>query len=537
MAERFGADPRLALARRFGVDLRALAAIRVAVGAILLVDLALRARFLTTLYTDAGVFPRSALRESHSGLAGVSVHALTGTTAGVAALFLAAGLAALALLVGYRTTLATAVSLVLLASLHARNPLVLNAGDSLLRRLLLWGLFLPLGEVWSVDALRARGGSLAGWGSRADGDAGRSATGQPGAGGLEGRIARGEWVVSLATVGLLCQVLAVYVANLVFKLRSEEWTGGEALRYALELDRVTLALGDLLLGYPELLGVFQGVWLSLLVASVGLVALTGRARAGLAGVFATAHVGMALTLRIGLFPLISITALLAFLPPLFWDRVERGIAALGERVGGRVGTGALARVAGPVGWIGGGVLPDGVGRRVRRAWSTGPVVRWRAGLVRVVVAALLVATLAWNGATMGYVDAPGEVESVVDPDERGWHMFADPYRADGWYVVPARTDSGRAVDALHGGSPSFERPAEVSSMYPSHRWRMYLVDMRQPAGTGLRPYFAAGLCRRWNRTHDEGLRELTVYYVEQPTRLGEPDPVRRIRMLNHSCSG
>ena len=60
--------------------------------------------------------------------------------------FLVAGLFAGLLLVGYRTGLATCVSWFMLLSVQARNPIILQGGDVLLRLLLFWGIFLPLGE-------------------------------------------------------------------------------------------------------------------------------------------------------------------------------------------------------------------------------------------------------------------------------------------------------------------------------------------------------------------------------------------------------
>jgi len=66
-----------------------------------------------------------------------------------AILFIIAGLAALALLAGMRTRLATLVSFVLLLSLHNRAPILLQGGDILLLLLLFWALFLPWGERWS----------------------------------------------------------------------------------------------------------------------------------------------------------------------------------------------------------------------------------------------------------------------------------------------------------------------------------------------------------------------------------------------------
>ncbi|PSQ39975.1 HTTM domain-containing protein, partial [Halobacteriales archaeon SW_12_71_31] len=241
-----------AVAERLGVDPRGLAALRVAVGTLLLVDLALRARDLRTFYTDAGALPRAALQSA----------------------------------------------LVLLASLHARNPLLLNGGDSVLRRLLIWMALLPLGSRWSLDALRRE----------ATGDRPRRAP-----------------VVTVASAGLLIQVVAVYLVNGLFKLRSDAWTRGVALEYVFSLDQITVLLGDALATRPALLGVVEPVWLGLLLGSVGLVALTGRRRTALVCAFAGAHLSMFLTMRLGIFPLISLAALVPFLPPSVWDRVETAV--------------------------------------------------------------------------------------------------------------------------------------------------------------------------------------------------------------------
>ena len=60
-----------------------------------------------------------------------------------ALLFLVAAAGAGALLLSYRTRLATLLSWVLLVSVQNRNPLLGQGGDDLLRMLLFWGLFLP----------------------------------------------------------------------------------------------------------------------------------------------------------------------------------------------------------------------------------------------------------------------------------------------------------------------------------------------------------------------------------------------------------
>ncbi|MGM0389997.1 MAG: HTTM domain-containing protein, partial [Natrinema limicola] len=131
---------RAALESSLGIDQRALGAFRIALGVLLLADLTmLRLPGLVTFYTDAGVFPRSTLLEAYPTVGRVSIHALSGAAWFQAVLFALAGGFALLLLVGYRTRLATLGSLVLFASLHARNPHLVNGGDTILLSFLLFG--------------------------------------------------------------------------------------------------------------------------------------------------------------------------------------------------------------------------------------------------------------------------------------------------------------------------------------------------------------------------------------------------------------
>ena len=55
-------------------------------------------------------------------------------------------------MIGYRARLATIACWFLVMSIHNRNPMILSAGDILLRLLLFWAMFLPLGARYSVDA-------------------------------------------------------------------------------------------------------------------------------------------------------------------------------------------------------------------------------------------------------------------------------------------------------------------------------------------------------------------------------------------------
>jgi hypothetical protein len=469
---------RPALAARLGVDPRALAALRVGLGATLLLDVLLRARWLRAFYTDAGVLPRAALRARYPLVSQLSLHALSGAAWVQAALFVAAGVAALALLLGYRTRAAALVSFLLLVSLHARNPLVLNAGDSLLRRTLLWSLFLPLGARWAVDA-----------GRRATLDSDR--------------------VVSVASTVLLAQVVVVYAVNAALKLRSDEWLSGTAVRLVFSLDQFTVLLGDALAGQALLLTAANWAWLALLCAAPLLLVSTGRARTALAALFVAAHVGMALTMRLGVFPLVTAVALLPFFPPAVWDAVAERSAPLRRTLP----TAARLRPR--------PLLPTAVGARGRRAASA-------------LVAVLFAATLVWNAAALGGVSVDTDA-AALDPGANTWDMFApEPLRTDGWYVMAGRLASGATVDAFRGGPVSFDRPPDVAATYPSARWRKYLVDEWRAGGEGTAS-LAGYLCGRWNRTHGSALVAVRIVYVEQPTRLDGPEPTRRVTLGRHRC--
>jgi hypothetical protein len=486
---------RNAVGARVGIDRRALGAFRIALGVALLVDLALRARNLTAFYTDAGALPRSALAEAYPLAARLSLHALSGATWPVAALFLVAGVAAVALAIGHRTRLAAAVSLVLLASLQARNPFVLNAGDKLLVHLLAAGLFCPLGARWSVDSVRRRGSP----------GEGESASEGPG----------NERFVGPASALPLAVVVVVYVANAVEKLRGTAWTGGEAVGRVFRLTYLHGPVGGLLPEAPGLLAAATYGWLALLVASPLLVASAGRIRAALAGTLFAAHCSMAFTLQLGVFPLISAAALLPFFPSFVWDRVEEVVGPTGARLGGYVESTPA-----------GDPRHEGPGDRPTRD-IPGQAVRDRA--VPAVAAVLLVSLLAWNGMAVGLVDAPEPVAATAEPTEYGWDMFApDPSSIDARLLATATTADGDAVDALYGDPVAVDRPPSDARAYPTARWRKYLTLLAGDGAPARVDPLLAYLCDRSAGTAGEAVASVTVETVETDVTEGGETRVREL---------
>ncbi|SEW02563.1 HTTM domain-containing protein [Natrinema salifodinae] len=502
-----------AVERRFAIDLRALAAFRVAVGTLLLVDLLLRSRNLTAFYTDDGILPLEALFSDYSSV--YSLHALSGEAWAQALLFCVAGAFALALLVGYRTRLATIASWLLLVSLHIRNPMILNGGDVLLRMLLFWGIFLPLGERWSIDARRI--------------DRDRAT------------------VSSVGTMAILLQVALMYVTNAVHKTRSDAWLSGDAVVGIFQADQFTILLGNVLADYVGLLQAFTYVWMALILLSPLLIALTGYRRALLASLFVGMHLGMFVTIQIGIFPLVSVAGLVLFTPPVVWD----GLATVATRVGIasqlRDGLAGLQRTAPrlslplPLTLPRSLPLPRLPSERGDVPSPTAVAARSRVLLSTLVPWLFLVLIVLANAQAVDYTEVPDPGEEVLDTvkADQSWRMFApNPISNARWLVAPGELEDGREVDVYHDGAVDWDRPPSVDETYETSRWRKYVSNMRYAGNENHRSYYANYLCGRWNATHDTGVERVSVYGLTdraEPTD-DEPD-IAEYELLEYDCSG
>ncbi|WP_226005567.1 HTTM domain-containing protein [Natrinema salinisoli] len=488
------------IARRFAIDLRALAAFRIAVGTLVIVDLILRSRNLTAFYTDAGVLPLEALFSDYSSV--YSIHAVSGEAWAQGLLFCIAGLFALAMVVGYRTRVATIVSWLLLASLHVRNPMILNSGDIMLRMLLFWGIFLPLGECWSIDARRHEQDRTT--------------------------------VTSIATMAVLLQVLLVYVINAIHKTRGDVWMSGDALVEVFQADHLTILLGNVIAEQFLLLRVFSYVWMTLLLLSPLLLVLTGYRRALFTSCFVGMHLGMIVMLQIGLFPLISVAGLLVFYPPVVWDLLTAlatrvGIASELRRGMERV-RGTAPRLSVPLLPADREALPALTAVRIRGHVLFSTIVPW-------LFLSLVVLS---NAAAVDYTEIPDPAEDVIDTTQidQSWQMFAPtPVSTAKWLVVPSQLENGTETDVYHHSAVNWDRPPSVDGTYENARWRKYINNMRYADNENHRSYFANYLCGRWNATHETGVEKVTVYGMTDRAAPYEDPDIEEYELLEYDCSG
>src|SRR5690606_19371157 len=424
--------------RVFAIDLRSLAAFRIGVGAILLGDLINRATHLTAHYTDAGVAPRHAIRALNDGIL-LSLHMLSGSAAWQAALFLVAGVAAVCLLLGYRTRLAIVVSWFLLLSLHIRNPYIINHGDRLLLDLMLWSTLLPLGARWSLDARRADAGIDKG-----------PADWSP--------LRAGTSIVSPASAGILLQVCAIYFLSVFYKTGDTWWGDFTAIYYALNLDAFTTHLGKLLSQAPLILLQIGTAATLILEAAGPLLALsplqTARARILAVGAFIAFHLGLMATLHLGIFVFVCVVAWLLFLPAAFWDRwMPRWARWL---------------------WF---------SSRRKPASGAAPHVWWDLSLPRAatsyvigVLCLIMAVSSLWPMSDVAWYLRPiGEVAGTVRIHQR-WGMFApNPSPDDAWYAMTGILEDGSRVNLFRPSrEPVTGRPSTATETYVDDRWRKFL---------------------------------------------------------------
>lgn len=585
------------LEEMFGLDLRSLALFRMGLAIILLADLAIRAGDLAAHYSDAGVLPRSLLQEvARTGY--WSIHALNGAPLFQGFLFLLAGFFALTMLVGYRTRIAVVASWVLLISLHNRNPALIFAADDVLRALMFWGMFLPLGACYSVDsALNTSKARLP------------------------------ERILTGATVALIVQQCFIYIFSALIKAKSPIWLDGSAVYYALSFDQYVTPFGAFLLNFRPLLSLFTHStmileWFGPLLIMVPFRTSFFRNFAIIT--FISLHIGFGLTLNLGIFPFLSCFSWLAFIPSETWNRWQKRISTP-ERQGLQIhydadcgfckkvvyllrtllvlpGTPLLMAQDDPsihadmqaqnswviVDWMGdrrfkfegiiyvvslspvfGWLAPvlslsplKAAGNRFYEAIATNrrfagnftkpfkfrPLTFRPSRTISIIVLVLLFYTFLWNLSSY----APDafkrrtwhrtEIVGRVTRLDQSWSIFApSPPRDDGWHVIPAQLVDGSEVDIFRNAPVNWEKPslATRSEIYQNMQWRTYFINLNRAIGEKLYPGYAQYLCQSWNANHSpsQQIETLEVYFMNERTVApGERQTVEQELGWQQTCS-
>jgi hypothetical protein len=586
--------PLASLDSLFGIDYRTLALFRIGLASVTLADLASRAASLAAHYTDWGTLPRHVLVQSMDRWF-LSFHLLSGEVWVQGALFAIQAVFALALLVGYRTRLMTVLSWAFVVSLQNRNYLILNSGDVLIREVLFFSMFLPLGAKYSVDAT------------------------------LEGApVPSSKRHLSPATAAILLQVCVMYFFSALFKTDAE-WHGeARAILSVLRVDQFVTPIGVWVRQFTSVLPVMTVAtwWLELIGPFLFFVPLYfSFFRLATFGAFLALHLGIAACMSIGMFPAFCAVALLLFLPSALWDWMggklaprskpetlycdpashfsHRGLCLAREflLLRGRLklrpvpeadAVEKLMKKERTWVLVTGGEAPVYGGRALLRVLQKSPVLGWLAplwsrsffcrladvvhdlvfrfqdplsrmadrflqfrpaplgvGLVgNAIVVSAFAVLLFWNLSELPNrpVTFPSSLRGIakIPRLDQRWNMFSPrPLREDGWYVMDGRLGNGKEVNVYSREEVPVDwgKPFPGTPLYSSERWRKYLMNLWSKAHRKQWAEYGRYLCRSWNATRagDERLKTFEiVFMLERITPTGK-EPPQRVLLRKHAC--
>lgn len=579
--------------RTLGCDLRSLAALRVGIALILLMDLINRSVNFYAFHSEFGVFPQAALKELWGGPWFWSLNYISTGDWWAIFLLIVNYAAVLLLLAGWKTRFVTVACWILQVSLQARTPLILQSGDVLLRLILFWAMFLPWGAYYSVDSALDKKDPV-----------------------------KPLMIRNGATVGLTLQALYVYFFA-VFLKNGKPWTtDGSAVYLALHIDQFATPLAVWLreLPYPILRFLSFAVYYFELVAPIAALIpwKNGWIRVFILLGLWCMHLGFGAGLDIGNFVWISIFSTVGLIPSCFWERYTpktpiKGHAFFDEDCGFCIRMVEVIKT-----FL---ILPSGAFRPAQSdkalmkilesedSWifkrDDGTILT-RSRVFRELLVQSPLRLFSFLFLIPGAINLSDRLyriisknrDAICDPDrkpfqkrdslfelsaaenafcffvisfisiwnvgtipgssvqwaqkfegfayilriDQKWEMFAPfPLTDDGWYLIKGQQRNGNLVDPLTNEPPTEVKPLDVRNTYKDFRWRKYMMSLWAGQSSGYRMGYGRYLCRKWNSQHpsEEQLLTFDIVYMREdtPPPGASFTPAIPVTIWTHNCYG
>ena len=451
----------------FGCDVRSLAIFRIAIAVLLICDICDRFPYAEAFYSDDGFFSIEFSKEESPR--SWSLNQLNGSVVYQQAILVSLGMAATCLGLGLFTRFATIVCWFLLISIHVRNPMVLIGGDTLMRMVLFWSMFIPLGKVWSLDAFwkARRQKTLATKSSSSVNDS--------------------KYLVSFGTGCLILQLCFMYWFAGIAKL-TEHWFDGTAMEYVLRLEIYVRPLGSWLLNFPMFLKAITYGTLVLELFGPFLLFIpfwNQRFRILTILAFWSLHIGIDLTIDVGMFSVNSMAVWLMLLPSCVWSCCRRKPIETTQIYPSQTAINSKPSI-----------------------WNTS-----KAFLVDGTALFFLLYIFLWNALDTSYSIKNGYRDKMsADFYRLGWatmvaqnfKMFGSPPQSNPWFVYYARLQNGEEVDLLRNGPVDFSRPDINTKIYQSSRWKkLHRFLLRHGEHNKFHQAILEYFIREWNDSHPD----------------------------------
>ena len=538
----------------FAIDYRTLGIFRFCIAIIVMVDIFLRCRDFSAFFTEQGIIPRNYAINWFSGNATYSLYFINGGEIFSALLVILTLFIAVLFFVGYKTKLSTIMMFVMIHSLQMRCTILNSSGDDLLRVLLFWSIFLPLGKCFSVDAyllshkqtnntddmVSPRARNFVDDQSSIISEEEPLEQDQPEQRDIDSP-KESTRVSNFFTFAILQQALFVYWVGALLK-DNPIWTEKfSAIEWTLHLGHFVTPFGtwfvNAMTSYLKPLTQFV-LYLELYAPLLMMVPIAQKyLRTTFMFLLIGMHINFILFMALGYFPFISITSLLLFFPSEGWNWLERKEWFQNN---------FLTRF-----WIyiRNKFLPFHDVLNHYLSWASHRHHVSKIGTVIAICGFGIVLHTNLN------VVAP-----ITIPDNnlivkrirwgsglyQNWTMFAPyPLKFTLWPKFVGTTKSGQEIDVFlsnhtfYGASVAFidKRPENILGNYTNYRWRKFHGNIRQDKYKYFRGNYAKYECKRYNDVHpDDKIEKISLKMGLQWSPVdGTNNRIGDIDMGNYTC--
>jgi len=591
--------PKFDFPETLALDTRSLALLRIAIGFLILADLIKRSQDFVSHYTESGVMPQSLLISKYLTTGTWSVFLISNNPWITGGLFLITGICAIGLIAGYRTRLFTFLCWILVASLQARNRMILDGGDDTIRMVLFWGIFLPLGARFSIDSA------------------------------LDIEKKTPNRFMNMAAIAYTLQIAYIYWFAVIWKSNPVWLSEFRGVYYAIQMDFFASPLGHWLRNFPTLMPAFDISTIVIELLGPILLFIPSKKYAWICRCivvvnFILLHFSFGSFLEIELFAFISASTWLAFIPSQVWDNLgtlintpERSqtkiyydrecmfcfktvlllrtflILPTSQMLSAQSDAHMLSVMRQHNSWI----VIDRYGNEhlkfagIVYLFKISPIASWLGFLLsalnfigtpiyewiakhrktaskftqgftfysmqireafwkKCLIAAIVCLIVFMNIANIR-MGAFGESAPPILPIwianilriNQSWSMFAPvPLRRDGWFVVMGTLDNSSAVNLLHPDRVvTWEKPEIPSEIYNNQRWRKYHADLWATTWSNSQveiDNYVRYHCLAWNTNHasNNQLWKVRVSFMEEFTLPDfEISPIKQIVLKESEC--